>query len=388
MQPWQDPSLDEVRAEFEDVASSELASPRQDWDDPSGYDPQVWRTAAKSGALGVCMPEDLGGRGLSVSHAVAAFEGIGTAVTDSGMLYAMASQVFGIQIPLLMMASQTVRDQVLRPAIAGDLALAYAFTEEASGSDIYSTGTRAVKYGDDWVLTGTKSYITNAPMADAALVFALTGEGRSPFALTAFVVDMHAPGASYGRDFEKVGFRTVRMGELCFDGVRVPKSHVVGRAGQGLNVLTESVGWERSAVLAALLGPMRRVLGLVTDWTRTRHAYDAPIGSFQQVSARVADLVTRHKMARMAVYDIAGRLSVGGSTQPLMQDIAATKLFVTETYKQFMLDAMQPFGVRGFLYDHEIQQHVRDSLAATIWAGTSETMRNTIAKLQGLPVEA
>jgi alkylation response protein AidB-like acyl-CoA dehydrogenase len=98
--------------------------------------------------------------------------------------------------------------------------------------------------------------------------------------------------------------------------------------------------------------------------------------------------VTSHKMARMAVYDIAGRLSVGGSTQPLMQDIAANKLFVTETYKQFMLDAMQPFGVRGFLYDHEIQQHVRDSLAATIWAGTSETMRNTIAKLQGLPVDA
>jgi alkylation response protein AidB-like acyl-CoA dehydrogenase len=89
----------------------------------------------------------------------------------------------------------------------------------------------------------------------------------------------------------------------------------------------------------------------------------------------------------MAVYDIAGRLSSGASTQSLMQDIAATKLFVTENYRQFMLDAMQPFGVRGFLYDHEIQQHVRDGLAATIWAGTSETMRNTIAKLQGLPVE-
>lgn len=388
MQPWQDPSLDVTRGEFEGIAAERLASPRQSWDDPSGYDPETWKAAASAGALGVCMPEAMGGRGLSVAHAVAAFEGIGTAITDSGMLYAMTSQVFGVQVPLLMMASEEVRETVVRPAIAGDLSLAYAFTEEASGSDIYSTSTRAVKDGDHWVLNGAKAYITNAPMADVALVFALTGEGRSPFALSAFVVDMRSRGASYGRDFEKVGFRTVRMGELIFDEVRVPRTHVVGRPGAGLNVLTESVGWERSAVLAALLGPMRRVLGLVTDWTRTRRAYDAPIGSFQQVSARVADLVTSHRMARMAVYDIAGRLSVGGSTQPLMQDIAATKLFVTEAYKQFMLDAMQPFGVRSFLYDHEIQQHVRDSLAATIWAGTSETMRNTIAKLQGLPVDA
>jgi alkylation response protein AidB-like acyl-CoA dehydrogenase len=369
------------------MAASDLASARQDWDDPSGYSPDAWKWAASAGALGVCMPESLGGQGRSVAHAVAAFEGIGTASTDTGMLYAMASQVFGVQMPLLMMASAEVRESVVRPAIAGDLTLAYAFTEEASGSDIYSTGTRAVKDGDDWVLTGSKAFITNAPMADVALVFALTGEGRSPFALSAFVVDMTSAGASHGREFEKVGFRTVRMGELCFDGVRVPKSHVVGRPGAGLSVLTESVGWERSAALAALLGPMRRVLGQVTEWTRTRQAYDAPIGSFQQVSARVADLVVSHMMCRMAVYDIAGRLGDGSSTQPLMQDIAATKLFVTETYRQFMLDAMQPFGVRGFLYDHEIQQHVRDSLAATIWAGTSESMRNTIAKLQGLPVE-
>jgi alkylation response protein AidB-like acyl-CoA dehydrogenase len=285
------------------------------------------------------------------------------------------------------MASDEVRERVVKPAISGDLVLAYAFTEEASGSDVFSGSAAAVRDGDHWVLTGTKAYITNSPMADAALVFARTGEGRSPFAVTAFVVDMHAPGASHGRDFEKVGFRTVRMGELCFDGVRIPRSHVVGRAGAGLNVLTESVGWERSAALAALLGPMNRVLDQVTEWTRTREAYGSPIGSFQQVSARVADLVTRRKMVRMAIYDIASKLGHGSSTQPHMQDIAATKLFVTETYKQYMLDAMQPFGVRGFLYDHEIQQHVRDSLGATIWAGTSESMRNTIAKLQGLPVE-
>lgn len=387
MQPWQDPSLDEIREQYEAITAAELAGPRQDWNDESGYDPETWRRAAKAGALGVCMPESVGGRGLSVAHGVAAFEGIGTASTDSGMLYAMASQVFGVQMPLMLMGSDEVKESVVKPSISGDLTLAYAFTEEASGTDIYSGSTRAVKDGDDWILTGAKAYITNAPMADVALVFALTGEGRSPFAVTAFVVDMHAPGAAYGRDFEKVGFRTVRMGELCFDGVRIPRSHVVGRPGAGLNVLTESVGWERSAVLAALLGPMRRVLADITEWTRTREVYGAPIGSFQQVSAKVADLVVRHKMARMAVYDIAGRLGHGSSTQPLMQDIAATKLFVTETYRAFMLDAMQPYGVRGFLYDHEIQQHVRDSLAATIWAGTSESMRNTIAKLQGLPVE-
>lgn len=387
MQPWEDPTLDEIRQQFQRLTNEELSTERQNWDAPSGHDPDLWKRAAKAGALGVCMPEELGGRGMSISHAVAAIEGIGTASTDTGMLYAIASQVFGVQVPLWMMASDEVQKQVLKPAIAGDLILAYAFTEEASGSDVYSGSATAVKDGDDWILSGAKAYITNSPVADVALVFARTGEGRSPFAISAFVVDMHAAGASHGRDFEKVGFRTVRMGELCFDGVRIPRSHVVGRAGAGLNVLTESVGWERSAALAALLGPMNRVIDQVTEWTKTREAYGSPIGSFQQVSSRVADLVVRRKMARMAIYDITSKLGHGSSTQPHMQDIAATKLFVTETYKQFMLDAMQPFGVRGFLYDHEIQQHVRDSLGATIWAGTSESMRNTIAKMQGLPVE-
>jgi alkylation response protein AidB-like acyl-CoA dehydrogenase len=387
VQPWETPDLDETRLEFEGLAASDLKSERQSWDDPSGYQPDLWRAAARGGLLGICLDPEYGGQGRSISHAVAAIEGVGTATTDTGMLYAMSSQIFGVQIPLQTFGSPQVKDEFLRPAISGELTLAYAFTEEASGSDIYSTSTRAVRDGDDWILTGSKAYITNAPMADAALVFALTGEGRSPFALTAFMVDMGAPGASHGRDFEKVGLRTVRMGELCFDGVRLRSSSVVGRVGAGLGILTESVGWERSAVLAALLGPMRRVLEQITDWTRSRHAFGAPIGSYQQVSARVADLVTRHQICRMAVYDIAGRLSTGIPTQSLMQEIAATKLFVTENYRQFMLDAMQPFGVRGFLYDNEIQQHVRDSLAATIWGGTSETMRNTIAKLQGLPVE-
>lgn len=387
MQPWQDSSLDVTRRSFAEFASEHLAGPLETWDQPSGHPERAWRAAAEEGVLGICMPEHLGGQGRSVSHAVAAIEGIGSAVTSTGMLYAIASQLFGVQMPLAMLGSDEVIETVVRPAIQGEVVLAYAFTEEASGSDIFSTEATAVRDGDDWVLTGSKAYITNAPMADVALVFAKTGEGRSPFALTAFVVDMSWPGAAHGRDFEKVGFRSVRMGELIFDGVRVPKSHVVGRAGAGLSVLAESVGWERSAALSALLGPMDRVLGQVVEWTRTRRAYDAPIGSFQQVSARVADLVVRRTMCRLAIYDIAGRLGHGSSTQDHMQDIAATKLFVTETYRQFMLDAMQPFGVRGFLHEHEISQHVRDSLAATVWAGTSESMRNTIAKLAGLPVE-
>lgn len=347
----------------------------------------MWKAIAARGLLGICLPVEHGGEARPVIEAVAAFEGLSHGCLDSGVAYAATSQVFGIQMPLVLMASAELNQTYLPGIIAGDISVAHAFTEEGGGSDAFSMDTAATKDGDHWILTGTKTFVTNAPRADLALVFARTGEGRSPFALTAFLVDMTWAGASYGRVFDKIGLRTVGMGELCFDAVRVPRSHAVSRAGDGLRVLTESTGWERALLLTSALGPMRRVLDQVIDRARNREQFGRPIGSFQQVSAKVADMVWRYKVSRMLIYEIAARLENGLSTNPLMQDTAIVKLFVSENYQQFMLDAVQIFGVRGILYDWPIQQAFRDSIPSTIYAGTSESLRNTIAKLAGLAVE-
>ncbi len=388
MQPWQDPALDRIRDETADWARATFDQGGLERDRRGdAYDPVAWKSIASRGLLGICVPKAYGGQGRPVSHAVAAFEGLGRGCRDSGLVYAAISQVFGIQMPLALLGSEELKQLYLPGAVAGDISLVHGFTEEGGGSDAMGMGTVAHRHGDDWILNGTKTFITNGPNADVAMVWARTGEGRSPFALSCFMVDMRWRGASLGRSFEKIALRTVHMGELIFDNVAIPASHLLGRVGGGLRALAESTGWERAVLLTSALGPMGRVLDEVVEWTKERHAYGKPIGAHQQVSSKVADMVMRYDLCRMVVYDMAARLGHGESVQPWLREAAVAKLFVSENYLPFMLDAVQTFGVRGILYDFGVQQDLRDAIPSTIYVGTSESMRNTIAKMAGVPVE-
>jgi alkylation response protein AidB-like acyl-CoA dehydrogenase len=386
MQPWQDGQIEEIRERYRQLAAAELTGDRQARDAAAERDPALWKHAAELGLLGLCMPEDYGGSGLSISHTVAAFEGVAEGCPDGGFVYGLISQLFGVQIALLHMASEEVRAKYLPPAIAGDLSLVYGFTEPQGGSDAYLIETKAEQDGDDWLITGQKVLVTNAPAADVSLVFARTGKGRSPFALSAFVVDMDQPGAQIGQAFGKVGLRTVGLGELLFDNARAPASHLVARKGAGLQVITESTNWERAFLLVTALGQMRRVLAQVLDDANDR-ASGSIRSDFDAVSGPFADLVTRYRLCRMVTYDMAARLTVDGATNPHMLDAAIVKLFVSENYQAFMNDAMRLTGIAAATTDHEAQQHLRDSLSSTIYSGTSETLRKTIAKLQGLKDE-
>jgi alkylation response protein AidB-like acyl-CoA dehydrogenase len=388
MQPWQNPRIDQIRDDIKTWA--EATYPGGERRDRIGehFSSDMVKRLGERDLLGICMPARFGGQGRSVSDQVAAIEGLSWGCRDSGFVFAVASQLFGIQMTLALLGSDELNARYLPAAIRGDIQLIHCFTEEGGGSDAMGMSTRATKNdAGDWILTGTKTFITNGPHGDAAMVWARTGEGRSPFALTAFMVDLSWDGVSHGREFEKIGLRTVPMGEVVFDEVVVPADHVIGRQGGGLAALTESTGWERAVVLAVVLGPMGRVLEEIVAWTRTREANGKSIGAFQQVSSKVADMVTRYRMSRMAIYDMAARLGDGDSVQPHLEQAAITKLFVSESYQPFMIDAMQTFGVRGILFDWGVQQDLRDALPTTIYVGTSETMRNTIAKLSGVPVE-
>lgn len=383
MQPWQDGQIEQIREEYRELAARELNGDRQKRDAVAEKDPVLWKHAAKLGLLGLCMPEEYGGSGMSITHTVAAFEGIAEGCPDGGFVYGLISQLFGVQIALAFMASDEVRSRYLPPAIAGDLSLVYGFTEPQGGSDAYLMETTAEPDGDDWVISGQKVLVTNAPAADVALVFARTGKGRSPFALSAFVVDMDQPGAKVGQEFGKVGLRTVGLGELLFDRARVPASHMVGRKGRGLQVITESTNWERAFLLVTALGQMRRVLSQILEDANDPDS-GLITGDFDAVSGPFADLVMRYKLCRMVTYDMAGRLAIDRPTNPHMQDAAIVKLFVSENYQAFMNDAMRLAGVGSLSTEYEAQQHLRDSLSSTIYSGTSETLRKTVAKLEGL----
>jgi alkylation response protein AidB-like acyl-CoA dehydrogenase len=387
MQPWQDPEIEKIKSSYVKFSSEHLNGDTATRDKIGEFSHSRWRKVAEHGFLRLLMPENLGGNNVPVTHVVAAIEGLGEGCKDGGFNYALCNQLCGLQVTIKMFASQELKSKYLPDLMAGKSMAAYGFTEKSSGSDAYSMETTATEDGDSFILTGSKCYITNAPYANLALVFAKTSPARSPFALTAFLVNMDWPGASHGEEFEKMGLRTVRMGELIFDQVKVPKDHIVGVKGGGLRVLMESTLWERAILISAALGPMARGLQACVERAKSRVQFDKPIGSYQQISSKIADMIMRYKLSRQVIYDIASKIGNGESLQPYAQDAAIAKIFVSDNFVNFELDAMQVFGVRGYLLESFLQQDLRDSLSFNIWAGTSETLRNTIAKLAGLPVE-
>lgn len=386
MQPWEDPELDEIRQRHVRFAEEHLAGDALARDRAGEFSRDRWRACAEFGVLGICVRKEYGGQERPVTHAVAAIEGLGYGCRDGGFVYAMCSQLFGIQMPLQLLASEELKRRYLPRLVSGEALAAHAFTETDAGSDALSMTTTATAQGDHFVLRGRKCFITNAPEADLALVFARTGTGRNPLSLTAFLVETGWKGVSHGREFDKLGLRTVHMGELIFDDVVVPSTHVVGGKGGGIRVVSESTGWERAVLLAAALGPMSRCIDDCIAQAQSRRQFEKPIGSFQQVSSKIAEMIVRLRTSRLVIYDMASRLANGKSVQSLVQDAAIAKLFVSESYVELELDALQIFGVRGYLMDSFIQQGLRDSLSSTIYAGTSEIMRNMIARFAGLPV--
>ncbi|MDN5214205.1 acyl-CoA dehydrogenase family protein [Fulvivirgaceae bacterium BMA12] len=386
MQPWEDPEIDKIKEEYYQLAIDHFSGNFAERDKTGDFSLERWKKAAEIGLLKMMMPTDFGGNEVPVTHVVAAIEGFGEACRDGGFVYALGNQLCGIQLTISQFASREMQETFLPEMISGNRLGAYGFTEETSGSDAYSMETTATEEGDSYRINGKKCYITNAPYADLAIVFAKTSPDRSPFSLTAFLVDMNTEGASHGREFEKIGLRTVRMGELVFDNVLVPKSNIIGRKGLGLRVLTESTGWERAVLISSALGPMNRGLKECIERVKTRNQFDKPIGSYQQISSKIANMVMRQRLSRQVIYDLASKLASGKSMHACAQDAAIAKLFVSDNFIQFEMDAMQIFGVRGYLLESFINQDLRDSLSFNIWSGTSETLRNTIAKFEGLPI--
>jgi alkylation response protein AidB-like acyl-CoA dehydrogenase len=385
VQPWQDKELDETRQKYAEFAATELAGDWRERDAAKEFSLERWRKACDAGVLGLSMPEEYGGSAKSYGHSIAAIEGMCESCRDSGFFFAMSSQISGIQLALLSSASAELQSLYLPALIRGDHRACLGFSEETAGSDIYSIETTAEKVDGGYTLNGSKAFTTNSLDSTCSLVFAKTANKRTAFDFTGFMVDLDWDGVSHGEPYDKSTLRTCSMGRLIFKDVFVPDSHIVRGVGRGLEVIKYSIGWERVMLMGVCIGPMSRVLKETIERARDREQFGKPIGSYQQISSKIAEMIVRLRLSRQVVYDLCGRLQeADGEIGKFLEDVAITKLYVTESFKQSMLDATQIWGGRGVCYDWPIQQDMRDSLSSSIWAGTSETLRNTIAKLNGV----
>jgi alkylation response protein AidB-like acyl-CoA dehydrogenase len=278
--------------------------------------------------------------------------------------------------------SDAQKTRYLPGLCSGSLVGVHAMTEPGSGSDAFALRTRAVSDGNGYRITGTKTFISNAPEADVVIVFAVTDANKGFHGgVTAFIVERGAPGFSAGTKFDKMGLRTAPLGELAFDDVRVDASAALAGIGGGSRVFTTAMDWERTCLGASHVGTMERLLEQSLSYARTRPQFGQAIGKFQAVAHRIADMKVQLEAARLLVYRAAWRLD---HSRSVSMDASIAKLFVSESLVSAALATVQVHGGYGFMTEYEVERALRDAIGSTIYSGTSEMQRNIIARWLGL----
>lgn len=364
-----------------EFARTKLGGSRVRADRDETFDRQGWQACAGFGVLGMAIPEQYGGLGLGLSTLLAVMEGLGYGTRDQGLLFSLNAHLWTNSIPILTYGTEDQRRRYLPGLSDGTLIGANGASEPEAGSDIFSMRTRAVRDGNHYVLTGAKTFVTNAPVADLFVTYATVDPRLGATGITAFIIDRDTPGMTISRPLDKMGLRTSPMAELLFEDCRVPAGNRLGREGRGVQVFECSMEWERGCILATCLGVMRRQLEACIAHARSRKQFGRRIGKFQSVANRIVDMKVRLETCRPLVYRIGW---LKDRNRPVMQEAAVAKLHVSECFVKSSLDAIQTFGGYGYMTEQEIERDLRDAVGSTIYSGTNEIQRNIIATSLGL----
>ena len=370
------------RRDAVDFARTELADDELALRDQEGrFSRELWERCARFGILGLGVPADYGGEEIDLPTAMLIMEGLGEGCPDNGLTFALNAQLWTVQRPIARFGTDEQKRHFLPGLRTGRLIGAHALTEPEAGSDAFSLTTRAERRGDGYVLNGRKCLITMAPLADVALVFASTNPAAGKWGISAFLVERGTPGFRAEPVQQKMGLRTVPIGQLAFDECVVPEHSRLGPEGAGVSISTHSLEVERCCILASQLGAMDRQLARAVRHSRTRRQFGQPIGKFQSVSNRLADMKLRIETARLLLYKVAWLVERG---KPAMMEAALLKLHLSEAFVASGLDAIRIHGGEGYLSDSGIERDLRDAVGGVIYAGTSDIQRNIVARLLGV----
>ena len=347
----------------------------------SEFPAQAWKNCADFGVLGWRVPAELGGKGYPVPLVAYLMEAFGYGCEDNGLAFALGTQMWGIQTALLHFGNEEQVARYLPGVMRGDLIGAHAMNEDSSGSDAFAITTTAVADGEDFVISGEKTLVTFAPIANFAIVFAKTAPDAGQWGISAFLIDADTPGYVAGNPDQMMGLRTAPYGNVLLQDCRVPASSLLGKTGAGASIFSFIQIWERSLVLAPHVGAMQRLLDRSLSFARERKRAGVAIGKHQAVSHRIADMKLRLETARLLLYKTAHKQQEG--TVDLM-DAALTKIYLSESLTQSALDAVAVHGGDGYRTAAGIERNLRDALGATIYSGTTDVQRNIVASLLGL----
>jgi hypothetical protein len=345
------------------------------------FDSEGWEKLADFGIFKLPIPEVYGGLGKDAFSCLIAMEALGYGCKDSGLLFSAGSHIWTCEIPILLFGTDQQKTKYLPDLCSGRSVGGHAMTEPDSGSDAFSLRTKAEKKGDVYILNGSKTFISNAPIADVLIVFASTDKDKGFAGISAFIVEKDFAGYSVGKPLKKMGLKTSPTSEVILQDCEVPVSNRLGPEGAGSAIFNAEMDWERSCLFGSHLGALERQLESCIQYVKTRQQFGQPIGKFQSISHKIADMKVRLELARLILYKVAWSKSVGKKV-PLESAIA--KLFLSEAYVLSSLDAVQIHGGYGYMAEFGVERELRDAVASRIYSGTSEIQKNVIASWLGL----
>jgi alkylation response protein AidB-like acyl-CoA dehydrogenase len=369
------------RREVIRFAKEELNERLIERDESSEFSWDAWKKCARFGIQGLPIPAAYGGGDADCLTTVCALEALGYGCRDNGLLFALNAHMWSSEIPLLTFGTEAQKKKYLPKLVNGEWIGIHAMTEPMSGSDAYSLRTRAEKKGDRYVINGSKTFISNAQVAEMVIVFANLDPSQGPGGISAFIVDKDTPGFSISKKLHKMGLRTAPMAELVFVDCEIPAENLLGKEFAGQVIFTASMEWERICILAGHLGMMQRLLETSVKYAKERHQFGKPIGEFPAVSDKIADMDIRLESARLLLYKAAWLKSKG--RHPL-REAAIAKAYLGEACVQSCLEAIQIHGGYGYMTEYQIERELRDAIAGKIYSGTTEIQKSIIARFHGL----
>lgn len=347
----------------------------------SDFSRTLWQRCADFGIHGMPMPLQFGGQEADILTTMIGMEALGYACRDQGLLFSIHAHMWAVELPILAYGTDEQKESYLPGLCDGTLVGAHGMSEPNSGSDAFKLTTRAERSGDGYVLNGTKTFVTNAPIADVFVLFATLNPDQGMWGVTAFLVDRDAKGLTVGRPIEKMGLTTSPMAEVILEDCEVPAAGLLGREGQGVPVFNHSMGWERSCILASAVGGMHWQLEKCIAYARERRQFGKRIGDFQLVASKIVDMKVRLETSRLLLYRAATAQATGKDNA---MDAAMAKLYIGDASVQSALDAIQIHGGYGYTREYGVEQTLRDAVGGRIYSGTSEMQRIIIARYLGL----
>ena len=364
-----------MRETVRDFALSEIAPRAAEIDSSNAFPAELWPRMGALGLLGITVEEEHGGAGMGYLEHVVAMEEISRASASVGLSYGAHSNLCVNQIRRN--GTEAQKKRLLPKLISGEHVGALAMSEPNAGSDVVSMRLRAERVRGGYVLNGSKMWITNGPDADVAVVYGKTTPDGGARGITAFVVEKGFVGFAAGRKLDKLGMRGSDTGELLFEDCLVPEENVLGRVDEGARVLMSGLDYERAVLAGGPLGIMRACMDAATPYAREREQFGRPIGEFQLVQGKLADMYVRMCASKAYAYAVARACDRGA---PARKDAAGAILFAAEQATKQALDAIQILGGNGYVNDYPTGRLLRDAKLYEIGAGTSEIRRMLIGR--------